>query len=157
MASPIAAFRLSPRWQATPIWSVGLSGGPFLVANHNDSTSTTWWDLQAEVRYFPSGHGHDESWISAGAGLAVALDFAPAQTIDTGEQRAARTYRNYAPSASLGVGFDTHFGGWFALGPEARAVFLGFDTSRLSAGPTYRPQFGVLVGLTVTGSVSRQQ
>lgn len=146
LETPVVELRLTPRWQATGNWAIGLSEAYLFVPNFMGQSTTTWWDLQAEARYYPSGQGYSGSWIGAAGGLVVARDSAPA----------TQTYTNLAPSVSLGVGLDSEVRGWLAAGPEVRAVFFGLSTGQQSGGPLYGPQFGLLLGFTVTGSGFRR-
>jgi hypothetical protein len=153
----LTGLRLLPRWRTSERWAVGLWGG-LAVHTVRESGPTDWWDVQAEVRWYPLGAASREYWLGATAGVVTAIDRVPAHSTDAAPPalHPAHTYVTVGPSGGLGAGFDGTVASFLAIGPELRVLVFGLNTGQdLASSPHYQPHVGFTLGLTLTALADR--
>ena len=124
----IAGARLAPRWRLLgDKLGVGFSTGIAWVSQSRSLSSTSWYDGQLGARYYFGHGGPLQSWIDVTGGAILAVERLATYQNDVGDTVASHSISDWAPAASLAVGYDTEMVHNFGLAPELRVSFFGLN------------------------------
>jgi len=149
-ATEIAGLRLAPRWRVlNDKLGLGLSMGIAWPAPSQSFSSTTWYDGQLGARYYFGKGGPYQAWIDATTGVMLAVERLPTYLNDVGNSVAKHSTSDWAPAASVALGYDAEILHGFGLAPELRASYFGLNHH--VGILDYNPQTVVTLGLGFVG------
>jgi hypothetical protein len=126
--SVIGGVRVSPRWRVfNDGYGVGFSSSMAWLESHQIS-STNWYDGQLAGRYYLGHARASQAWLDATLGAMLAVEHLDAYRSDTGTWVPKRSVSDWAPAASLALGYDA-LGRSFGVTVEARLSYYGLNHS----------------------------